>query len=106
MATDIVLTRPPDPIRLDGPAAIIDFLRSVSPQGRIGNFALVPTAANQEPSVGLYLPDNTGRYVPNGMVNLESTGNKVTRMSGFGLPPAFFDRSNLPRSISATEVGR
>jgi RNA polymerase sigma-70 factor (ECF subfamily) len=104
MATDVVLTMPPDPIRRDGPAAVIDFLRSVAPLGQINNMALAPTATNQQPSVILSLPDETGRYVPNGVLNLDISGNRVQRMTAFRLPPTFFDRLDLPNTIPHRDV--
>lgn len=96
MATDVVLTMPPDPIRRDGPAAVIDFLRSVAPLGQLDKFRLIPTAANQQASAVLFLPDETGTYVPNGVLNLDISGNQVHRMTAFRLPPTFFDRLELP----------
>ena len=104
MATDVVLTMPPDPIRRDGPAAVIDFLRSVAPLGQINKMALVPTATNQQPSVILSLPDESGRYVPNGVVNLDISGDRVQRMTAFRLPPTFFDRLDLPSPIPQLDV--
>lgn len=95
MASDVVLTMPPDPIRRDGPANVIDFLRSVAPLGQIDKFRLVPTATNQQPSAVLWLPDDTGRYAPSGVLNLDISGNLVQRMTGFRLPSAFFDRLTL-----------
>ena len=99
MATDVVLTMPPDPIRREGPAAIIDFLRSVAPLGQINKFRLVPTAANLQPSAILHLPDETGRYVPNGVLNLEITGNQIQRMTAFRTPPTFFNRLDFAAPI-------
>lgn len=99
MATDVVLTMPPDPIRRDGPAAIIDFLRSVAPLGQINEFRLVPTAANLQPSAILHLPDETGRYVPNGVLNLEISGNRIQRMTAFRMPSAFFNRLDFAAPI-------
>ena len=95
MATDVVLTMPPDPIRRDGPDDVIDFLRSVAPLGELSKFRLVPTATNRQSSVVLFLPNETGRYVPNGVLNLDISGSQVQRMTAFRLPPAFFDRLDL-----------
>ena len=96
MAIDVVLTMPPDPIRRDGPAAVIDFLRSVAPIGQIDKIVVIPAAANRQPSVILYLPDETGEYAPNGVMNLEISDGRVQRMTAFRLPAAFFDRLDLP----------
>lgn len=92
MATDVVLTMPPDPIRCDGAAAIIDFLRSVVPLGQIDQFRLVPTATNLQPSAILFLPDETGEHVPSGVLNLEISGNQIQRMTSFRMPSEFFKR--------------
>ena len=74
------------------PTAIIDFLRSVAPLCQINEFRLVPTAANLQPSAILHLPDETGRYVPSGVLNLEIAGNRIQRMTAFRMPSAFFNR--------------
>ncbi len=92
MASDVVMTMPPDPIRRDGSPAIIELLRSVAPGGQIDRFRLQPTAANRQPSAVLHLPEETGRYVPNGLLTLDITGNQIKRMTAFRLPPTFFYR--------------
>lgn len=92
MASDVVMTMPPDPIRRDGPAAVIDFLRSVVPLGRIDAFRLEPTTANMQPSAILRLPDEEGVYVPNGVLVLEIAEAEIRRMTGFRMPPAFIER--------------
>lgn len=96
MANDVVLTMPPDPIRRDGPAAIIEILRSVAPLGQIDRFRLVPVGANLQPSAVLHLPGETGGYVPSGVLNLEITGKRIQRMTAFRMPPAFFKRLDFP----------
>ncbi len=92
MASDVVLTMPPDPIRRDGSGAIIDLLRSVAPLGQIDRFRLEPTAANRQSAAILHLPDETGSYLPNGLLTLDITGDRIQRMTAFRLPPAFLDR--------------
>lgn len=99
MATDVVLAMPPDPIRCKGPADVIDFLRSIAPLGQLNKFRLVAAAANQQPSAVLFLADDTGRYVPNGVLNLDIAGNQVQRMTAFRLPAAFFDRLDPPSRL-------
>lgn len=103
MATDVVMTMPPDPIRRDGPAAIIEFLGSVAPLGQINKFRLVPTAANLQPSAVLHLPDETGTYVPSGVLTLEIAGGRVQRMIGFRMPSAFFNRLDFVAPIHLSD---
>ena len=97
------MTMPPDPIRRDGPAAIVDFLRSVAPLGQINDFRLVPTAANLQPSAILLLPDESGKYVPNGLLTLEITGNRIQRMTAFRMPPAYLNRFRFAAPIHLSD---
>ena len=101
MASDIVLTMPPDPIRFDGPNAIVDFLVSVAPEGRIDKMVFVPTSANRQPAAALYLPNGEGVYGLGGMMNLEISGTEVSRLTAFRVPPSRFERFGLPTTVDA-----
>ena len=100
MTSDIALTMPPDPVRFDGPDAIVAILESVAPEGRIDLMHLLPTVANQQPAMGLYLPDGEGNEVPNAIIVLGTRGGKIARMTGFRLPPGRFPRHGLPVSLT------
>lgn len=99
MTSDIVLTMPPDPVRFDGPDAIVAILESVAPEGRIDLMRLLPTTANQQPAMGLYLPDGKDNGVPQAIVVLGTRDGKIARMTGFRLPPSHFPRHGLPDSV-------
>lgn len=64
----------------------------MAPGGEISRIRLTPTSANREPSAIVWLPDGSGRYSPNAVLNLHVTGDRVRRMTGFQLAPSFFDR--------------
>jgi len=101
MASDIVLTMPPDPIRIDGPDAIVAFLVSAAPDGRLDRMRLLPAQANQQPAMALYLPDNQGAYTPSALISLDITATRVSRMTAFRLRADKFGRHGLPPSIAA-----
>jgi RNA polymerase sigma-70 factor, ECF subfamily len=96
MTSDIVLTMPPDPVRFDGPDAIVE---SVAPEGRIDLMRLLPSTANQQPAMGLYLPDGEGNGVPSALIVLGTRGEQIERMTGFRVPPGHFARHGLPDSV-------
>lgn len=100
MTSDVALTMPPDPVRFDGPDAIVGALRSVAPEGRIDRMRLLPTTANQQPAMGLYLPDGEGNGVATVLITLDARGGLVARMTGFRLPPSRFPRHGLPVSLT------
>lgn len=101
MASDIVMTMPPDPIRLDGPGAIVEFAASAAPDGRLDKMAFVPTSANGQAAAALYLPDELGEYVLAGLMTVEAKGSTIARLTAFRIAPNRFERFGLPSTVPA-----
>lgn len=99
MATDIVVTMPPDPIRFDGVTAVMEFLTSVAPDGRLDRMVFAPTSANRQPAAALYLPDDDGDYQIAGLMTLEISDTKVRRLTAFRVPSGRLPRFGLPTSV-------
>jgi RNA polymerase sigma-70 factor (ECF subfamily) len=57
---DVVMTMPPLPVRISGRNAVIDFLGSL-PLARSDRVRLVPTRANRQPALAVYLRDAHGQ---------------------------------------------
>ncbi|MBY5162280.1 RNA polymerase subunit sigma-70 [Salsipaludibacter albus] len=96
MTRDIVITMPPDPLRFDGPAAVVASLVSIAPDGRLDRMRLLASSANQQPSVGLYLPDDQGRMAANALITLGTRDDRISRMTAFRLSPGRLARHGLP----------
>jgi RNA polymerase sigma-70 factor, ECF subfamily len=99
LAEDALLTMPPQPIRVEGRDAVGEFLRTRPAGGRLERFRLLPTRANGQPAVGLYLDGE-----PHAVMALAlATGGEIAALTRFG-DPALFDSFGLPMS-SPDRVG-
>ena len=87
---------PPEPVEFRGPQAIAGYLWA-----HLGGqeLKLVPTRANNQPALALYLPDP---YAPiwraSSLVVLTLRGNQVSLITRFG-DRGLFARFGLPRTL-------
>jgi RNA polymerase sigma-70 factor (ECF subfamily) len=98
LTDDALLTMPPQPTRVVGPAAIATFLSTVPDGGRLGNFRLVPVRANRQPALAIYHRAGDGPHRAYGVLVISIAGGAIaslTRFEGrdlitrFGLPATF-----------------
>src|SRR5262249_23725665 len=59
-----VMTRPPERMGGAGARAMGDFFASVPRDGRLDEIRLVPTAANQQPTLAAYARSGDGKHTP------------------------------------------
>jgi RNA polymerase sigma-70 factor (ECF subfamily) len=80
--SDVRLTMPPEPLELRGPQAVGGFLR----RAHLGHdLKLVPTRANGQPALVLYLPDPAAPlWRANSLVVLTLRGNQISALTRFG----------------------
>jgi hypothetical protein len=86
------LTMPPQPLEYEGPVAIRAFLSSHPWWGSAG-VRLVPTRANGQPALALYLEDaSSAAPALNGLLVLTVEGERISAIARFGrdgIHPAF-----------------
>jgi RNA polymerase sigma-70 factor (TIGR02960 family) len=98
LTDDARLTMPPEPAEYRGPQPIAGFLLSHLGQ----NAKFLPTRANSQPAVVLYLPDpSTPIWRASGLTVLTLRGNQIhalTRFGDLGILARFGFPRTLPRS--------
>lgn len=104
MSSDIVLTMPPDPIRIDGPTAIVDFLVSVAPERRLDKMVFLPATANREPAAALYLPTERGDHALSGLMNVSVSGAEIERLTAFRIPASHAERHGIPETLDERTI--
>ena len=83
---------------LSGHGAVASFFATVPADGRLDRFQLLITRANGDPAVAAYLPDNSGRQVPFGLMVLTLAGASVVTITGFPAP-GLFAAFDLPECL-------
>jgi RNA polymerase sigma-70 factor (ECF subfamily) len=95
LTDDALMTMPPEPIEVHGPAAIARFFleREWWDKGRAH---LVPTRANGQPAFGMYLRDPNAQVArAHGIVVLTLEAGRISHITRFG-ETALFSRFGLP----------
>ena len=97
LTDDALLSMPPVPLEYLGRAAIADFMRKVGfRQGR--TYHMVPTRANGQPAMGLYIIDpNGGPARANGLQVITLAGDRIQALTRFD--NSVLPRFGLPRSL-------
>jgi RNA polymerase sigma-70 factor, ECF subfamily len=96
MLTDTAtLAMPPTAAWLRGRDAIAAFLRAAPLDGS-RHWRLVPTSANGQPAMGVYLLDRSGAHLPYGVTLLSLRGASIAEVDIFRDPSAP-ERFGLPR---------
>jgi RNA polymerase sigma-70 factor (ECF subfamily) len=94
-----MMIMPPERMRIPGAQAIGDFFGSVPLEGRLDQIRLVPTAANRQPALAAYAPNDDGRHVPYGLMVLRIEHGGI--VSIFGFPdPWLFEQLGLPQKLA------
>ena len=96
LTEDARLTMPPEPVEFRGPLAIAGYLRA-----HLGgqDVKLVPTRANNQPALALYLSDPCAPiWRVSSLVVLTLRGSRVCMITRFG-DRGIFARFGLPRTL-------
>jgi RNA polymerase sigma-70 factor (ECF subfamily) len=96
LTEDARLAMPPEPVEFRGPLAIAGYLRA-----HLGGqeVKLVPTRANNQPALALYLPDPCAPiWRASSLVVLTLRGSRVCMLTRFG-DRGIFARFGLPRTL-------
>jgi RNA polymerase sigma-70 factor (ECF subfamily) len=96
LTDDVRLTMPPEPLEHRGPQAVAGFLQ----QTHLGHdLKLLPTRANGQPALVLYLPDPTAPiWRANGLIVLTLRGNQIHALTRFG-NLGLLARFGFPRTL-------
>jgi RNA polymerase sigma-70 factor, ECF subfamily len=98
LAEDVVMTMPPERMRVAGAREIGAFFATVPHEGRLDEIRLVPTAANRQPALAAYARGEDGKHRPYGLMLLEVDGGLISGIVGFP-DPWLFERCGLPAEI-------
>jgi RNA polymerase sigma-70 factor (TIGR02960 family) len=100
LTDDALMTMPPQPIEVHGPAAIAQFFFEREWWGA-GRMRLVATRANGEPAFGVYLRDPHAPIArAHGIVVLTLAGDRIAQITRFG-DTSLLARFGLPRTLDA-----
>jgi RNA polymerase sigma-70 factor (TIGR02960 family) len=99
LSEDALMTMPPQPIEVHGPAAIADFFLAREWWGA-GRARLVATRANGQPAFALYLRDPHAAIArAHSIVVLTLDGDRIAHITRFG-DLSLLARFGLPRTLS------
>src|SRR3954447_15934418 len=99
LTDDAWLTMPPAPLEYQGPAAIGHFFATVPARGDLTRFRFLPTRANGQPALGIYLADPHSAIAhATGILVLTLAGERISAITVFH-DTAVLPRFALPRSV-------
>lgn len=99
LAEDAVMTMPPEPMRLAGTEAIAEFLRTVPAGGALARIRLLPTRANGQPALAVYMEDEAGAHQAYGVMVFALDGDEVASITGFAGQPELLPQLGLPLAL-------
>lgn len=97
LAGDALMTMPPEPMHVVGPAEIGDFFATVPMDGRLDLIRLLPTRANGQPTLAAYVqesPDEPFRAY--GIMVFAVDRDRIRGITGFAGYPELFPVFELP----------
>jgi RNA polymerase sigma-70 factor (ECF subfamily) len=102
LATDALLTMPPEGMRFEGADAIAGFFATVPLEGRLDRIRLVECRANRQPALAAYAAnEQTGTYDAYGVMVFALQGDRIAGITGFARQVELFFRLGLQASIAA-----
>jgi RNA polymerase sigma-70 factor (ECF subfamily) len=101
LATDSLLTMPPEDMRFQGAPAIAEFFATVPLDGKLDRIRLVPCRANGQPTLAAYAEDATGRYDAYGVMVFAIDNEQIVGITGFPRQVELFLRLGLPATLKA-----
>jgi RNA polymerase sigma-70 factor (TIGR02960 family) len=100
LAGDALLTMPPEPMRVVGPAEIGGFFSTVPMDGRLDLIRLVPTRANGQPTLAAYVQDSPAEpFRAYGLMVFALEGDRIAGITGFAGYPELFPVFDLPSEL-------
>jgi RNA polymerase sigma-70 factor (ECF subfamily) len=100
LSDDALLTMPPEPMHVVGPAAIGGFFATVPMEGRLELIRLRPTRANGQPALAAYVQEETGGpFRAYGIMIFAVDGERIGGITGVAGYPELFPLFELPTEL-------
>lgn len=97
LAGDAVMTMPPEPMRVVGPAEIGGFFATVPMDGRLDLIRLVPARANGQPTLAAYVQETPAEpFRAYGLMVFALEDDRIGGITGFAGYPELFPVFGLP----------
>ena len=97
LADDALMTMPPEPMHVVGPAEIGGFFATVPMDGRLDLIRLLPTGANGQPALAAYVQESTAEpFRAYGIMVFAVQGDRIAGITGFAGYPELFPVFGLP----------
>jgi RNA polymerase sigma-70 factor (ECF subfamily) len=101
LADDVVMTMPPEPARVVGPAEIGGFFATVPVGGRLELIRLLHARANGQPALAAYVQASpTVPFKPYGFMVFAHEGGRIAGITGFARYPELFPAFGLPTELA------
>src|ERR687898_1369717 len=100
LADDALMTMPPEPMHVVGPAEIGGFFSTVPMDGRLDLIRLRPTRANGQPALAAFVQEEPGApFRGYGIMVFALDGDRVGGITGFAGYPELFPAFELPSEL-------
>jgi RNA polymerase sigma-70 factor, ECF subfamily len=100
LAGDAVMTMPPEPMRVVGPAEIGGFFATVPMDGRLDLIRLLATRANGQPALAAYVQESPPEpFRAYGLMVFALAGDRIAGITGFAGYPELFPVFDLPAEL-------
>jgi RNA polymerase sigma-70 factor (ECF subfamily) len=101
LTRDALLTMPPEPMRVVGPAEIGGFFATVPMEGRLELIRLLGARANGQPALGAYVQESPAEpFRAYGIMVFALDGDRIAGITGFADYPELFPAFDLPAELS------
>jgi RNA polymerase sigma-70 factor, ECF subfamily len=101
LAGDALMTMPPEPMHVVGPAEIGGFFATVPMDGRLELIRLRRARANGQPALAAYVQEaEGGPFRAYGMMVFALEGERIAGITGFAAYPELFPRFELPMQLT------
>jgi RNA polymerase sigma-70 factor, ECF subfamily len=100
LAEDALMTMPPEPMHVVGPAEIGGFFATVPMEGRLDLIRLRPTRANGQPALAAYVQESpAGPFRAYGIMVFALDGDRIGGITGFAGYPELYPAFGLPDEL-------
>jgi RNA polymerase sigma-70 factor, ECF subfamily len=100
LAGDALMTMPPEPMHVVGPAEIAGFFATVPMDGRLDLIRLLPARANGQPTLAAYVQEAAGEpFRAYGLMVFAVEGDRIAGITGFAGYPELFPVFGLPAAL-------
>jgi RNA polymerase sigma-70 factor (ECF subfamily) len=101
LADDALMTMPPEPMQVVGPAEIGGFFATVPMDGRLDLIRLLPTRANGQPTLAAYVQESREEpFRAYGIMVFAVDRDRIAGITGFAGYPELFPVFELPTELS------